>query len=297
MSQFVDADKSFVALDADAWRAPAGTPIADLDGLKALYNAAFTQTITGGPTAGTFTLTVSVFGSSPQTTTALAFGADASAIQAAIEALSNVGAGDVAVTGTTVKTITFQGALAGKFISLSGDGSLLTGGTSPAVVVTPVDSLWLPYGGIEAGLTIDTSQDRTPKTIMNKKGVYRRIDGPETKEITFRAVDDSPATLKTRTRGGSLVAVPPASGTTPTGIWKLSDNPTGAGESFAFAMDVRDGAKHFRKYWPEVELTAVPQEVYNGEDLTGYEFKLGPLEHPLLVPAHWQNFDTNVVAA
>lgn len=94
-----------------------------------------TVTITGTPTGGTFTLTYA-----GQTTAPIAYNANAAAVQAALEALSNIGAGNVvgaggALPGTPV-TITFAGALANQVIAtMTADGSALTGGTSPAVSV------------------------------------------------------------------------------------------------------------------------------------------------------------------
>jgi hypothetical protein len=57
-------------------------------------NEAQTVTITGTPTGGTFTLTYS-----GQTTAAIAYNANAAAVQSALEALSNLAPGDVTVTG------------------------------------------------------------------------------------------------------------------------------------------------------------------------------------------------------
>lgn len=60
-----------------------------------------------GPTGGTFTLTFR-----GQTTAGIAYNADAAAITSALEALSNIGSGDVEVTGSFPQfLIEFQGAL------------------------------------------------------------------------------------------------------------------------------------------------------------------------------------------
>lgn len=92
--------------------------------------------ITGSPTGGTFPLTHDA-----QTTAAIAYNAAASAVQSALEALSNIGVGDVACAGGplpgTPVTVTFQGALGGTDVTLMTTSSAgLTGGTSPAVAVT-----------------------------------------------------------------------------------------------------------------------------------------------------------------
>lgn len=92
-------------------------------------------TITGSPTGGTFTITVTV-GGVAQTTAGIAYNATASAVQTAIQALSNVGAGNATVTGSAggPYTITFADSLGAVTVTASGAG--LTGGTSPAAGVT-----------------------------------------------------------------------------------------------------------------------------------------------------------------
>ena len=92
-----------------------------------------TVTITGSPTGGTFTLTYS-----GQTTSGIAYNAAASAVQSALAALSNIGSGNVAVTGSAggPYTVTFQGSLAHTNVAQMTATSSLTGGTSPNVSVS-----------------------------------------------------------------------------------------------------------------------------------------------------------------
>lgn len=97
-------------------------------------NEVQTLTITGTPTGGTFTITYD-----GQTTAAIAYNANAAAVQSALEALSNVAVGDVtcgggALPGTPV-TITFGGSLAGTDVPLATTTSSLTGGTAPTVSI------------------------------------------------------------------------------------------------------------------------------------------------------------------
>jgi hypothetical protein len=94
-----------------------------------------TLSISGSPTGGTFTLT---FGN--QTTAAIPFNATAAQVQTALQALSSIGAGNVACSGGqlpgTGVLIMFQGAL--DFVAQSRINvgtSSLTGGASPAVAV------------------------------------------------------------------------------------------------------------------------------------------------------------------
>ncbi len=83
-------------------------------------------TVNNGPTAGTFTLTFQ-----GQTTAGIAYNAAASAVQSALEALSNIAAGEAVVTGNAggPYTLTFSGGtLAGTDVSeMTGSGALLTG--------------------------------------------------------------------------------------------------------------------------------------------------------------------------
>jgi hypothetical protein len=92
--------------------------------------------ITGGPTGGTFTLTFT-----GQTTSAIAYNASASVVQAALEALSNIAPGDVVCTGGplpgTPIVITFAGAYAGIDVTaITAASGSLTGGTTPTAGIT-----------------------------------------------------------------------------------------------------------------------------------------------------------------
>ncbi|TKJ34111.1 MAG: hypothetical protein CEE38_18775 [Planctomycetes bacterium B3_Pla] len=94
-----------------------------------------TVSIAGGPTGGTFTLTYD-----GQTTAAIAWNATAAAVDAALEALSNIGAGNVICTGPpppgTAITVEFTGALAGQDVAMmTVDTTNLTGGAPVGSVV------------------------------------------------------------------------------------------------------------------------------------------------------------------
>lgn len=93
-------------------------------------------TFYGTPSGGTFTLTYD-----GQTTAAIAYNADAATVDAALEALSNIGAGDVTCTGGSLPgtpiTITFGGALANTNVPLiTATVSSLTGGSISAAIST-----------------------------------------------------------------------------------------------------------------------------------------------------------------
>lgn len=101
-------------------------------------NLAQTVTITGTPTGGTFTLTFE-----GNTTAAIAFNATAANVKTALTALPNVNTSDVAVTGGpgpgTPYVVTFSGNLSYNVGVMTATGSF-TGGSSPAVAVTPSTS-------------------------------------------------------------------------------------------------------------------------------------------------------------
>lgn len=107
------------------------------DGTVIVYAADEVQTvaITGSPTGGTFTLTFA-----GQTTAALAYNATAADVEAALEALSTIGAGNVVAAGGPLPgssvNVTFRGDLAATDVALMTATGSLTGGTSPAVAIT-----------------------------------------------------------------------------------------------------------------------------------------------------------------
>jgi hypothetical protein len=118
-------------------------------------------TVTGTPTSGTFKL---IFRDA--ITGVIQYNATAVAVQAALEALSTVGVGNVAATGGPLPaavTLTFQGQLAGRNLpTIAPTGVTLVGGTTPAVTVAtttqgsglydPMGS-WFDLGGTKDGVT------------------------------------------------------------------------------------------------------------------------------------------------
>ena len=90
---------------------------------------------TGTPTGGTFTLTFR-----GQTTAPIAYNAANTVVQAALVALTQIGAGGVTVTGGPLPsacTITFSSALAATNVpQITTTSTLLTGGTTPTATVT-----------------------------------------------------------------------------------------------------------------------------------------------------------------
>jgi hypothetical protein len=90
-------------------------------------------TIVGTPTGGTFNMTYD-----GQTTAAIVYNATALNVQTALEALTNINPGDVAVTGAAggPYTVVFGGTLGARDVVLmTANGTALTGGTNPDVVI------------------------------------------------------------------------------------------------------------------------------------------------------------------
>ncbi|MGW5003245.1 hypothetical protein ACWEP8_36955 [Streptomyces hydrogenans] len=98
----------------------------------AVTNEVQTLTVTGAPTGGTFTITYS-----GQTTAAIAYNATAAAVQAALEALSNVNPGDIVVTGNAGGpwTLTYGGQYLGENVAAVTTTEAFTGGTTPDITI------------------------------------------------------------------------------------------------------------------------------------------------------------------
>jgi hypothetical protein len=94
-----------------------------------------TVTVTGTPTGGNFTLTFN-----GATTANIAYNAAASAVVTALEALPNIGPGNVAGSGGalpgTPVVITFQNQLGRQNVGQMTAAHAFTGGTTPAIAVT-----------------------------------------------------------------------------------------------------------------------------------------------------------------
>jgi hypothetical protein len=115
-------------------------------------------------------------------TTSLAYNASAASVQAALEALPGIGAGDVSVsggpgdaTGSSPYTIAFQGALAGKGIEqiYVEPSNLTPSGGSGAEVQTVVDG----HGEQEFGAAASVPCDVNPVTTSGATAVAAGLEG------------------------------------------------------------------------------------------------------------------------
>jgi hypothetical protein len=135
-------------------------------------------TVSGTPTGGNFRLAFKSV-----TTAAIAYNAAAAAVQAALEALSTIGTGNVVCAGGPLPgspvTITFQGQLAGSNEPLITVVSpALTGGTTPAVAVAETTSgsglfdpmgSWFDLGATKNGIVPTMNNTETEFTIDQQK--------------------------------------------------------------------------------------------------------------------------------
>lgn len=98
-------------------------------------NEAQTISITGGPTGGTFMLSFGGY-----TTYPIPYNTTAAQLQAALEGIPSIGYGAVTCTGGSLPTLavvaTFAGTLGGQVLAAMTAAASLTGGATPAVVVT-----------------------------------------------------------------------------------------------------------------------------------------------------------------
>lgn len=151
-----------------------------------------TVAITGSPTGGALTLTLGA-----QTTAAIPHNATAPTAQMALEALSNIGEGNVKVSGGpfpgTAMTVTFIGKLQGKAQPLMTATPSLSGGTSSTANVTRTTTVngWemvghtaedeLPEWGFDGG-------DTETRGTWQKKVLKEVVTETAADYVTFRLV-------------------------------------------------------------------------------------------------------------
>jgi hypothetical protein len=137
---------------------PAGTILGELVGTDEVQ----TVTIPTNNTGGTFTITYS-----GQTTSALAYNATAAQVQAALEALSNIGPGNIQVTlAAGVYTLTFRGTLGQTNVAAVTTTPSLTGGTNTAAVATGTGGVAGTAGTYAPYLSGNTNGTQIPKGVL-----------------------------------------------------------------------------------------------------------------------------------
>jgi hypothetical protein len=167
-------------------------------------NEVQTLTITGTPTGGTFRLSFRSV-----TTGTIAYNATAAAVQAALEALSTIGSGNVACAGGPLPgspvTITFQGQLAAQDVPLIAINTpAFTGGTTPAATVVqttaglglydPLGS-WFDLGATKNGVAPTMNNTEEEFTIDQQQVAIGVLPNEFTWSLTTSLVEVTPENL------------------------------------------------------------------------------------------------------
>jgi hypothetical protein len=146
-----------------------------------------------------------------------------------------------------------------------------TGTAIPANIFAPSLAGWEPFGGIRAGFTVTKDQTIDDLDIWNNKSgaPYKRKKQPVKPTIALEPVDNSKATVLTLLRGGSIVSA--------NGGFRHDE---GDDEDFALIIRVYDGSFGKAYYIEKGELTSIPEEKMDGEDIEGWPMEIGPLAAP-----------------
>jgi hypothetical protein len=167
-------------------------------------NEVQTLSITGTPTGGTFRLSFRGV-----TTATIAYNATSAAVQAALEAISTVGTGNLLAAGGPLPgspvTLTFQGLLAAQdqpLITVS--GAAFTGGTTPAGAVVqttagvglydPLGS-WFDLGATKNGVVPTMNNTEEEFTIDQQKVAIGVLPNEWTWSFTTSLVEVTPENL------------------------------------------------------------------------------------------------------
>lgn len=223
---YVD-DRSFIRGAARILIAPISqtmpSQVSSVIALAASAAADDVQTIseTGAPTAGTFTITIDFAPngvSSPVTSAGIAYNATAAAVQAAIQAMSNVGAGNCSATGGplpgTPVVVTFNGALADTYVPLMTINSTgVTGGGFQAVHTTsgqPALNLydaqpgWTDLGATKNGITISINNSEDTFTIDQQLSIIGSQPSGWTVTVGTSLAESTPERMQVAWEGSAI---------------------------------------------------------------------------------------------
>ncbi len=262
-------------------------------------NEVQTVTITGTPTGGTFRLT---YGG--QQTATIAYNAIAGAVQTALEALSNIGVGDVTVGGGpgpgTPYTVTFGGSLAATDVTVMTASHSFTGGTSPNIAVTTttpgasVDLSPLPGGWEDLGWTSTDGVGYGRETEVSEVNSFGSTE-PTRSDITSDVITMSVTAQETRltTIGlytGADTTAMTASATT--GEFSIS-KPSIPGFRYwrvlGLFVDQDDNGReiYIARYMPRARITEYGEQTYqSGEDPISYNMTFTGFEDSSLGYSH-----------
>lgn len=280
-------------------------------------------TLGNSPSGGTFTLTYD-----GQTTGNIAYDASASTVDTALEALSNIGAGDVTVTGSAGGpwTVEFTGSLAATDVALmTGDATNLTGTNEQQIVTLHTatgGTFTLTYGGQTtsgiaynaAAATVQSALEALSSIGSSNVSVTGSAGGPWTVEFTgtLATTDVALMTLDGANLTGGLSAsiaetTPGGGGSNErhiiqahqtddsdtNGIFKINGDASASGGTWD--LTVNNGSQDF------ITLTDIPWDVTVAElqalvDAeaaswgTDYAYRVFIAHHLLLSPAGNEKF-------
>lgn len=247
-----------------------------------------TVTITGTPTGGDFTLTLS-----GNTTAAIPYDAAASAVQTALEALPNIGAGNVtcgggALPGTAV-TCTFSSIL-GNPAEMTATSSL-TGGTDPDVTVatttpgTAIELATLPAGFVDLGYLSKedgaTWARETELSEVTAIGASESVRSDITSDVNTLAVTALETKLQTLELYDNvdLSTLTPTANTGEVAYNRPTRPRTKFGRLYVISMDDSDdaGPIYMARLCPRAQVTEVGEQTWtDGDD---------PITYPLTFSA------------
>lgn len=222
-----------------------------------------------GATGGTFTLTFDT-----QTTAAIAFDAAASAVQTALEALTNIEPGDVGVTGGPLNTapvaVTFKGQYAGVDVpAMTATGSLT--GTGAAVTVTTTATSqepWDSLGHTDLEEDVETDEeggDSETRGSRQNPALREKVE-PVTQYLTIRSIQVDTATL------GYYFG----SGTASAGVYE-TDGTFPATERAALLLFV-DGDTRSGVHYPKASIRRAGAPAMAGDGFRRLPIRITPLK-------------------
>jgi hypothetical protein len=240
-----------------------------------------TVAITGAPTGGTFTLTFS-----GQTTASIAYNATAAVVRAALEALTNIGAGNVRVTGgpgpATAWVVTFVGPMSGAAqAAITATATGLTGGSSPAVTITqtttggttiPIDLRPLPYGMRSLGYTTTDGVTFARSTDLSETRSFGSVE-PVRTDVTTDTVTMASSAQQTQLEtiglytGADYTTITADATTGEVGISKPDRPSFRYYRALGLFVDDSDaGEIYFGRYMPRARVTEIGDQQYQGGD-------------------------------
>jgi hypothetical protein len=223
-------DRSFIRGAARILVTPVSNPmpqkISDVIALAPVTGTNDVQTITVTATGGSFTVTLDFAPngvSSPVTSAPITAPPTADTIQAALQAMSNVGTGNATVSGTGPWVVTFGGTLADSAVPTMVLGTAsLTGGTatvahttqgSPALSLYDAQPNWTDLGATKNGITITINNGEDTFDIDQQLSIIASQPNSWTCTVGTSLAESTPERMQVAWEGSAItIDNTPASG-------------------------------------------------------------------------------------